>query len=498
MKFLALRLCAHDSNISYFNGEEVLYYKSERDFQIKHHGFNNLTEWTHILKKWNIDPSSIDAIGITIDSFRYPDIECDEETLFEVIKIDEISKIGFECPIYRVDHHYAHKLSVWPLDVETDIDFVYDGFGDDKISHSIFKNNDRILKHKIYQYPSFSMEMSSYGNELDLDGSPLDWAGKIMALKGYSNLTKREQSKLLREMKSYGMKDFNKIWNRERIRHSLSDQDTFNSINISHTTTENIFLKHFKSFLRGRETVSYSGGTAQNTIINSVLKKGIRNLHIPPHCNDEGLSLGILECLRLIYDQPKLKINNFPFCQSDESPDTKVSSNTIKKVAEMIADGKIVGWYQGNGEIGPRALGNRSILMNPSIKNGKQILNDRVKHREWFRPFGCSILEEDVSKYFDWNSESDYMLYVVNILDKTSFPSITHVDNTCRIQTVSPKLDSYYELISEFKNVTGIPMILNTSLNRGGKPICGRKSDAIDFFSESDFDVLVVGDTIYS
>jgi len=127
--------------------------------------------------------------------------------------------------------------------------------------------------------------------------------------------------------------------------------------------------------------------------------------------------------------------------------------------------------------------------MNPTIKNGKDILNSQVKHREWFRPFGASILEEYTSQYFDWDQTSPYMLYVMDIRDKESFPAITHVDGTCRIQTVSQELEDYYALIDEFKKLTGIPMLLNTSLNVNGKPIAGHISDMKDI----NVDVKVVG-----
>ena len=110
----------------------------------------------------------------------------------------------------------------------------------------------------------------------------------------------------------------------------------------------------------------------------------------------------------------------------------------------MLADGKIVGWYQGHGEVGPRALGNRSILMDPSVKDGKDIINDKVKHREMFRPFGASILSDELKNYFDWEYESPYMLYVMDVKDKFSFGSITHFDGTCRPQTVEPEHEDYY------------------------------------------------------
>ena len=228
------------------------------------------------------------------------------------------------------------------------------------------------------------------------------------------------------------------------------------------------------------------------------VKKLRKNLYIPPHCNDEGLSLGIVELLRVMYDQQDpFDTSGFPYWQDDEIPKDTPTKSTIKEVANLLASGKIVGWYQGNGEIGPRALGNRSILMSPLVKNGKDIINKRVKNREWFRPFGASVIEEHISKFFDWDSPSPYMQYVMDVLRKDDFPSITHVDGTCRIQTVSQDLEIYYDLISEFENLTGVPILLNTSLNNGGKPICGTIADSLELFYRSDIDALVVGNQIY-
>jgi carbamoyltransferase len=134
--------------------------------------------------------------------------------------------------------------------------------------------------------------------------------------------------------------------------------------------------------------------------------------------------------------------------------------------------------------------------MNPSIKDGKDKLNRKVKHREWYRPFGASVLEDKALEYFS-SGDSPYMLYVVDVLDKESFPAITHADGTCRPQTVSSTHEIYYELISEFEKLTGIPMLLNTSLNNGGKPICGSPNDALELLSRTEMDSLVIGNTIY-
>ena len=132
MKFIGLRLCDHDSNITYTNGTTVKYYKSERDYQYKHHGFRDLNQWKKIIDMWNINPIKIDAIGIVIDCFNYPSIKTNEEKLYEIIDIPFFKFLGFNCPIFRINHHYAHVLSSWTLNISSDIDFVFDGFGDDE------------------------------------------------------------------------------------------------------------------------------------------------------------------------------------------------------------------------------------------------------------------------------------------------------------------------------------------------------------------------------
>lgn len=489
MKFLGIRLCEHDSNICYTNDTEVKYYKSERDLQIKHHGYNDLTSWKKIFNSWNLNPNEIDSIGIVLDCFRHKHIKCDELKLYENIEITILRHMGFQCPIFRVDHHYAHSLSIWPLGVQSSIDFVFDGFGDDQVSHSIFTNSKKILQYKNNTHLSLGITLSQFGKNIGLSGSMYDLAGKVMALKGYGIESINK--------KKFDLSNINQLWDISNIKNINDQQEVVDHVRKCHEETEKLFVDHFKKYSSKNDVISYSGGIAQNTIINSKLKKERPNLHIPPHCNDEGLSLGIVEFLRKYYEQDFFNISGFPFWQSDIKPKTLPSKKTIKKVAEKLAEGEIVGWYQGNGEIGPRSLGNRSILMNPSIKNGKEILNNGVKHREWFRPFGASILEERTSDFFDYNKKSPYMLYVVDLLDKNSFPAITHVDGTCRPQTVSEDHEIYYSLINEFEKLTGIPMLLNTSLNVGGKPICGSPNEALDLFCSREINSLIIGNEVF-
>lgn len=478
MKLLAIRSCAHDSNVTYFDGETIKYKSFERDLQIKHFGFEGLFGWHRILSDWNIDPSDVNAIGLVADKFY-------EEPFRDM---------GFTCPIHRVDHHLAHALSFWPLGIEPNLHFVFDGFGDDYVYRSVFRDGKLIdSASDNSKSSSLGFIMTRMGAYLELGGHYLDQAGKVMALKGFG---KHNPDVISVD----SIDDLGDVWNfghLDSVRGKIGQEYIFDWIHTAHKYTEDIFLKHFRSHIREGDIVGYSGGVAQNTIINKVLRDNFPNIVIPPHANDQGLSLGVIEYLRREYSLSPFSTDGFPFWQDDESV-PRPSSETIRETAERLANGEIVGWYQGHGEVGPRALGNRSVLMSPLSQDGKDIINSRVKHREWFRPFGASVIEEDVSKYFYWNGPSEHMLYVADVLEPDRFPAITHVDGTCRMQTVSKHHEDYYQLLKEFGRITGVPMLLNTSLNAGGRPIAARTSDALELYYKTDLDTLVLGNKVFS
>lgn len=492
MKFLGLRLCEHDSNLAYSDGTQVKYIKLERLKHIKHYGSNNLYDWLPVLKTWNINPKELDAICFVIDD-KYQDVVGLDYSLQEQ-PINIINKIFSElsCPIYRIDHHWAHVLSMWPLAVETTTDFVFDGFGDDLRSHTILKNDEIVHFATLKEAESIGRMFGAVGKEIfNLKGQVLDHAGKLMGLKSYGNLNEEFSNSIAH----LGMYDVRETFEPARWAYNRNLEDWLRCL---HEHYEKVYPDYFLKFADSEESISYSGGIAQNTVINTKIKQKFNNIAIPPHCNDDGLSLGCIEYLRKHYEQPQFSNAGFPFWQEDEQPPNRPSDVTIQKVAEALAQGHIVGWYQGKGEIGPRALGNRSVLMNPTIQNGKDILNQKVKQREAYRPFGATILEERTTDYFDWSDPSPYMLFVCDILDKQSFKPITHVDNTCRIQTLDEYQNvDYRRLISSFEKLTGVPMLLNTSLNIGGNPIAGSFSEAFELFYESQLDILVIGDDIY-
>jgi carbamoyltransferase len=171
---------------------------------------------------------------------------------------------------------------------------------------------------------------------------------------------------------------------------------------------------------------------------------------------------------------------------------------TVKVAANHIADGAVLGWYQGRSEWGPRALGNRSILANPAISNMRDTINHKIKKRESFRPFAPSVLREEVGRYFEQDIESPFMMHVVRFKPewRKVFPAVTHVDGTGRLQSVDVQNNPlYYKLISAVRDLTGYGIVLNTSFNEN-EPVVDTPEQAIDCFDRTDMDVLVVGNFI--
>jgi carbamoyltransferase len=494
MNFLGISIRNHDANICYSSGKKIKYIKFEREFNQKHWGTNQHFFTQYVLDKWNIEASKIDAVAFVADMSE-DNIPYFNTNLIEEFKPKNFFYEKFKCPFFRIDHHYAHCLSTWPLEKNSDIDFVLDGIGDFEKTYSIFKKN---ILHKSWcldQADSIGRLLGSLAESVEINGHPQDLAGKLMGLKSYGKVDNNfcnyfkdeieEISKIFVDRKYYTFK-------------SDVDKNPLNRLASIHFKCEKILLDFFLKNASIKDTIIYSGGVAQNSVINGLLKKKFPNLHIPPHCPDEGLSLGLIEFLRKNFNQEPFDSSNFPFWQDDVAPLSQPKIETINKVSELLAQGKVIGWYQGNGELGPRALGNRSILMNPTIKNGKNIINLKVKKREWFRPFGATVLENEVDKYFDFKDKSEYMLFVTEILEKQKFSSITHVDGTCRIQTLNYKNNNlYFDLLNKFFNLTGIPILLNTSFNLNGHPICSKPIHALQIFQNTEIDVVVVGNEIY-
>jgi len=288
---------------------------------------------------------------------------------------------------------------------------------------------------------------------------------------------------------------------------------------------EDILLKmaHHVHKKTNMKHLCLGGGVALNGVANyRILKEGpFEAVHIPPSPGDAGSAVG---CAQYSYhyhtknsrhieqDYAKWIQNNVYLGPSyhDNEIKTFLDSNHIKyqyferqnllhTTAKLISERNVVGWYQGKMEWGPRALGNRSILADPRDAKMKDILNEKIKHRESFRPFAPSILEEYVSEYFDINIPSPFMLLVAKVKKPEKIPAVTHVDGTGRLQTVSRNANPlYYDLINEFSKITGIPVLINTSMNVKGEPIVNTLEQAYSMLVKTDMDYLVIGNYLLS
>ena len=257
--------------------------------------------------------------------------------------------------------------------------------------------------------------------------------------------------------------------------------------------------------LTGEKNIVICGGYGLNCVANYKYAKRFPDLNIycEPISHDGGTSIGGAKKVyyeltegkwpsrqSTIYYGPKYD----PKSYEKSIKDLDVSDTSYEDVAELIRDGNIVTIFQGRSEAGPRALGNRSILFDPTIKDGKDIVN-KVKNREFFRPFACSILKEKVHDWFDLAGmdESPSMMYAVDCLPgvEEKIPSVIHVDGTCRIQTVTKEQNEhYYNLISAFEKLSDTPILFNTSFNLGGDPLVETIDDALDTLHNSQIEYL--------
>lgn len=254
-----------------------------------------------------------------------------------------------------------------------------------------------------------------------------------------------------------------------------------------------------------------AGGVALNSVMNGrILREaGFDDIYVMPAAGDNGSCIGAAYYVQhTVLRQPRSTVHDDPYLgtqytdqelekiiRSCKLPVSK-QADIATTAAELLAKGKILGWFQGRMEIGPRALGNRSILADPSIPDMKDKVNAEVKHREAFRPFAPSAPVEDKDRYFDIKGESPFMLKVCDVRPemRSKLPAITHVDGTARLQTVNRSVNPlYYSLIKKLGERTGVPVVLNTSFNVMGEPIVESPIDAIRCFFSTGLDYLAIG-----
>jgi len=446
---------------------------------------------------------------------------------------------------HHLEHHIAHIASAYYCSPwEKAAGFSYDGSGDfvstmmARCEGNEIEVLDRVfLPHSLGSLYTMICEFigySQYGDEGKVMGlapygksTYCDEIGKMIAAKDggfqldlsyFKPLGSNQGMQVLPDGTVRLARHFSdrmeKLFGEPRHQHTeITQRDMDLAFAVQHRFEEIFF--HLLNQLHARvplEDLAMAGGCALNSVANGKLfdHTPFRRTYIQPAAGDEGLAIGAaLHTYHSVLKQPRRYGLTHSYL-GPEFSDSRIQSALssaglrgrkldrsvfLEEVADQIAAGNVVGWFQGRMEWGPRALGNRSIVAHPGLPNMKDVLNARIKHREWFRPFAPSIQADKQHEYFEHDHPSPFMLHVYKIRPekRKDLCAVNHVDDTGRLQTVTREENPmYYDLISAFYRKTGIPVILNTSFNEN-EPIVCTPEEAIDCFQRTRMDVLAIG-----
>lgn len=437
-------------------------------------------------------------------------------------QINMFSKIFGPKEFDEVGHHLSHAATaLYQSDFDKCLIVSFDGggFDDDGVStFNVFLGDKK--KKEITRLKKINLDL---GNPYSLMAVPvsevrkgnfLSYAGKIMGLTAYGNVREEWVDSMKHFYRtqvftgSHGqLHAFGNNIGINLQQDALSGQDSYDLAATSQFVFEELALEQIMPFIQDYGLpVCVTGGCALNVLFNQRLRDEIEYpVFVPPNPNDCGLSLGHL----LLREPPEGKItvtySGFDILDIDKLPEYAIKYNAkkvgVKDLVPLLKGGKIIGVVRGGSECGPRALGNRSILCDPSYDNMKDILNKKVKFREWFRPFAPITMEEHVEEYFHFSGESTYMTYAPRVKEnyQKELLSITHEDGTARVQTVTREQNKFiYDLLSEFKKEQGIGVLLNTSFNIKGKPILTTIEDAIYNLENTEMDYVLVEDFLFA
>ncbi len=481
--------------------------------------------------------------------------------LFNKLKNHDTNYIS-DKNIFFSDHHLSHAASAFfPSPFNEAVILTADGVGEwATTTVAVGEGNKLEIKKEIHFPHSLGLLYSAFTYYTGFKVNSGEY--KLMGLAPYGNPIYEDKIKKLIDIKEDGTfrldqkyfnyatgltmtnNRFNNLFG-QKPRNPQNEKITQFHMDIAASiqkVTEEIMIKLAKAVRKeyNIKNLCLAGGVALNCVANGkILKEKIfDNIWIQPAAGDAGGSLGAALALWHLEYGNKREVNldddmkgsylGTEFTQDEIEKELKLIGANFEKVdyeelinktSEFLSDEKAVGWFQGRMEFGPRALGSRSILGDPRSDKMQRNLNLKVKYRESFRPFAPSVLRDDVSKWFDINVDSPYMLLVANIIlekkiemtdeqkklfgidklniKRSEIPAVTHVDYSARIQTVNEDTNKrYYDLISKFKEKTGCPIIVNTSFNVRGEPIVNTPTDAFNCFMGTELDYLVIGDCI--
>lgn len=536
------------------DGEVLAVYEEERFNRIKH-GFSAQSRaLAKLLDDYKLTVSDIDHVTNYVDISLFPFSQYDAlaadqtaltaeqraqlpaEDWFYNAYVGCLMAHGFPREkIVPVRHHLAHVAGVfYPSGLEQAAILSIDGFGEDE-SILIAKGDGssiEVLEHN--QFP-FSLGAIYLAITTHL-GWGFGEEGKTMALAAYGEPTYLDQLHELFPVSDNGFIEYRdsdllapnsfmvepiiaRYFGDARKKSEPLSQTHKNLAASIQAYTNDVVIRLARSArdITGCNKLIITGGVALNSVANGELMKQnvFEQLFVYPYANDTGTAVGgalwvehgmlrhprkLESALSSAYLGADIDLDNVNDVAKRFGLTSRLSDDPAREAAEKIARGEVVGWIQGRSEVGPRALGNRSILGNPALPHIKDTINNKVKKRETWRPFAPSVLAEDTGLYFESEQLLPYMIIVAWVREawREKLPSITHIDGSARVQSVEEQQNpAYYALLQRLRSLTGIGMVLNTSFNVGGEPIVATAEQAIRDFLTTGMDSLVIGHHVF-
>jgi len=516
MKNLVSIFAGHDSNISFWNAKTNKYYTIEIERLVKKRYFRLHEDNTHLeqraileqcrdiaAKEWGIE-NDYEAVLISSDGY----VQTEPSLIFNTESVKTVAS-----------HHQTHAASAFYMSPFSQALIVsYDGGGDDG-HFNIYAGNSsgiEILEKIPSDFGGGYLLCGSLIREVaESSRHQLALSGKLMGLCGYGKVIGKyvpsfkefffdRDYRKLAETTGLPLKNLDNPWENPLENWVFEGQEGYDIA----ATAQEAFEQAFFSVLDKYDPnipLIMTGGCALNVLVNEKVKCLYnRPLYVPPNPHDGSLSLGHMFLYRKPTERVEIAYSGLPLL--NKRTDLKfyvakynATKITKKQIAELIKDGKILGLVYGDSEVGPRALGNRSIVCDPNIADMKDILNSKVKFREWYRPFAPFCKKEDAHKYFESRNfdNLEYMSYAPKVKVDT-LPSITHVDGTARLQTVTEESHpDFYELLTEFGKLSETNVLLNTSFNIRGYPILSTIEDALYALNNTQMDYVVIEDYLF-
>jgi carbamoyltransferase len=432
-------------------------------------------------------------------------------------------------PVLFVDHHESHAWSAYALSgFQESLVLVMDGRGASQATTLYHARGDTLTPVKVFKYPnSLGAFYEAYTDLLGFERGADEW--KVMGLAAYGQPTYDLSDALKVVPGGYKLNadlicgnwfnDLSRLIARYGPRRNpdmaITDDDRNLAASVQYQLEQAVFeIVREGVRLTGCRTLSLAGGVAMNSKANGrLLAAGlVDDIFVQPAATDDGAAIGAAIGAHKLVGATLPRYRMTDAYLGPEFSDAEIGSvlktyklpairvsNLEAVAAGLLAQGKILGWFQGRMEFGPRALGNRSILADPRSVDMRDRVNECVKFRESWRPFAPSCLAEVSEEYFELAKDAPFMILTFDVVPekRSVIAAVTHADNTARVQTVTREANPrYWNLINEFGKLTGVPVVMNTSFNLKGEPIVCAPKDAIRTFYSSGLDFLVMGNYI--